>query len=453
VFITAGAIAVAADLERLIVGMQIESLFTAALGLQAPWVVEKVDLDTARHRIDFEVACNAKRLACPSCGASDQPVHDRNRRSWRHLDFFQYEAWLHAGVPRVECGSCGKTNQVAVPWAREGSGFTLLFEALALTMCQGLPVRQAAQMLRVRDKQLWRRIAHYVAQARARQDMSKVRLVGIDETSLKRGQDYITVTHDLDEKRLLFASYGRDHDAVEEFAADLQAHGGDRTAIAHACIDMSAAYAKGIGKSLPNAQISYDRYHVVALANSAMDEVRTAEWKDESRRVREELGALDPSQRRSILWGMRRNPSGWSAKQTDAMHWLQRANLKTARAWRLKMGLREVFAHARSHNDAALAATDLRRWISWARRSRLDPFKRLGKTLKEHFDGVVRGMLDNRSNAYVEAMNGILQQVKRAARGFRTATNFIAIAYLRMGKLTHLPASPFVPAMARAAAA
>jgi transposase len=432
-------------------GVQIESLFTAALGLQAPWVVEKVDFDTARRRIDFEVGCTAKRLACPSCGAADQLIHDRNRRSWRHLDFFQFEAWLHADVPRVGCTVCGKTTQIAVPWAREGSGFTLLFEALALTMCQGLPVRQAAQMLRVRDKQLWRRIEHYVREARAKQDMSSVQLVGIDETSLKRGQDYITVAHDLDEKRLLFAVHGRDHDAVEKFAVDLQEHGGHRTAIAHACIDMSAAYAKGIATSLPRAQISYDRYHVVALANKAMDEVRTAEWKDESQRVRDELGELDARERRSILWALRRNPSGWSDKQLNAMHWLRRANLKTARAWRLKMGLREVFAHARSHNDANDAATDLKRWISWARRSRLDSFKRLGATLREHFHGVVRGMLDHRSNAFVEAMNGLLQQAKRAARGFRTATHFIAIAYLRLGKLTHLPASPFVPAMPRAA--
>jgi transposase len=429
--------------------MQIETLFTAALGLQAPWVVEKVDFDTARRRIDFEVGCTSQRLVCPSCGAPDQGIHDRNRRSWRHMDFFQFEAWLHADVPRVGCTVCGKTSQVSVPWAREGSGFTLLFEALALAMCQGLPVRQAAQMLRVRDKQLWRRIAHYVAQARAKQDMSSVRLVGIDETSLKRGQDYISVVHDLDEKRLLFATPGRDHDTIEQFAVDLEDHGGQRTAIDHACIDMSAAYAKGIGKSLPNAQISYDRYHVVALANKAMDEVRSAEWNTESRRVREELGELGPRERRSLLWAMRRNPSGWSAKQTHAMHWLQRANLKTARAWRLKMGLREVFAHARTHNNATDAAADMKRWISWARRSRLDSFKRLGATLKEHLDGVVRGMLDHRSNAFVEAMNGMLQQAKRAARGFRTATNFIDIAYLRLGKLTHLPASPFVPALPR----
>ena len=393
-------------------GVQIESLFTAALGLQAPWAVAKVDLDTARRRIDFEVGCAAQRLACPSCGAPDQGLHDRNRRSWRHLDFFQFEAWLHADVPRVGCTVCGKTSQVPVPWAREGSGFTLLFEALALTMCQGLPVRQAAQMLRVRDKQLWRRIEHYVAQARAKQDMSAVRLVGIDETSLKRGQEYVTVVHDLDAKRLLFATPGRDHETVEQFAVDLAAHGGQRTAVANACIDMSAAYAKGIGASLPNAQISYDRYHVVALANQAMDEVRSTEWKADSQRVRDALGELDARERRSIRWAMRRNPSGWSGTQTNAMHWLQRANLKSARAWRLKMGLREVFAHARSHNTATQAAADLKRWISWARRSRLDPFKRLGATLKEHFYGVVRGMLEHRSNAFVEAMNGLMQQAK-----------------------------------------
>ena len=358
---------------------------------------------------------------------------------------------MHAGVPRVRCTACGKTSQTPVPWAREGSGFTLMFEALSLTLCQGLPVRQAAQMLRVRDKQLWRRIEHYVTEARAKQDMSGVRLVGIDDTSLKRGQNYITVAHDLEAGRLLFATPGRDHDTVERFALDLEAHGCERTAVAHACIDMSAAYAKGIGKSLPNAQISYDRYHVVALANQAMDEVRSAEWKTESQRVNEELGHLSARERRSVLWGMRRNPSSWSNTQIQAMHWLQRANLKSARGWRLKMGLREVFAHARTHNDAEQAKVDLKRWISWARRSRLDPFKRLATTLKQHFDSVIRGMLDNRSNAFVEAMNGVLQQAKRAARGFRTATSVIAIAYLRLGKLTHLPASPFVRATARAA--
>jgi transposase len=430
------------------VSVQIEALFTSALGLQPPWAVRDVRLDTAKHRIDFDVECKQALLSCPACGAASQKVHDRLPRSWRHLDFFQFEAWLHAEVPRVGCTSCGKTTQISVPWAREGTGFTLLFEALALTMCRDLPVRQTARALRVRDKQLWRRIEHYVSEARKKQDMSKVRIVGIDETSLRRGHDYVTVVHDLDAKRLLFSTAGRDHQTIQAFAQDLHAHGGQPTAVAHACMDMSAAYLKGVTAYLPNALVSYDRFHVVKLAGEAMDEVRTDEWKTEQARVEEALGHLTPKQRRSILWGMRRNPSGWSNTQTEAMHWLQRANLKTARAWRLKMALREVFANARSHNQTELAAAELRAWLSWARRSRLEPFKRLAATLKDHFDSVVRGMLDHRSNAFVEAMNGLMQQAKRAARGFRTVANFIAIAYLRLGKLTHLPASPFVPATA-----
>ena len=74
--------------------IQIEALFTSALGLQAPWAVAEVKLDTAKHRIDFDVVCKAATLSCPSCGAAAQPVHDRLSRSWRHLDFFQFEAWL-----------------------------------------------------------------------------------------------------------------------------------------------------------------------------------------------------------------------------------------------------------------------------------------------------------------------------------------------------------------------
>jgi len=431
------------------VNVGIEVLFTSALGLQPPWVVEDVKLDTAKRRIDFEVGCQGALLACPQCGAAAQPVHDRLRRSWRHLDFFQFEAWLHADVPRVGCAACGKTSQVVVPWAREGSGFTLLFEALALALCRDMPVKQAAVLLRCADKQLWRRIDHYVAQARALDDMSAVQIVGIDETSLQRGQSYITVVHDLDTKRLLFATEGRDHQTVVDFAADLKAHGGDPERVRHVCQDMSPAFAKGVGLALPNALISYDRFHVVAMANEAMDQVRQAEMRDDAPGVTRALGTADRKSIKGLMWGMRKNPSGWTQQQTNAMHWLQRSSLKSARAWRLKMALREVYARAAASNDARLARADLDAWLSWARRSRLESFKKLARTITQRADAVVRGMTDNRSNAFVEAMNGLLQQVKRAARGFRTAKNFIAIAYLRMSKLKHLPAHPFAAAAHR----
>ena len=427
----------------------VEALFTSALGLQLPWVVEDVKLDTAKRRIDFEIGCQGSTLICPACSAVAQPVHDRLRRSWRHLDFFQFEAWLHCDVPRIACGHCGKTTQLPVPWARPGTGFTAAFEALALALCRELPVRQAAGLLRCADKQLWRRIAFYVDQARAVESFAGVQTVGIDETSLRRGQNYITVVHDLDAKRLLFATEGRDHQTVLDFAVDLKAHGGDPAEVRHVCMDMSAAYAKGAGLALAQAQISYDRFHVIAMANEAMDQVRRTEMQDDAGAVRSALGSNDRKTLKQLLWGMRRNPSGWSRAQVNAMHWLQHSTLKSARAWRLKMALREVYAAARSHNNFEQAQTDLQAWLSWARRCRLEPFKKLATTIKDRFGAVVRGMTDHRSNAFVEAMNGLLQQAKRAARGFRTATNFIAIAYLRMSKLKHLPAHPFSPAGAR----
>ena len=429
--------------------IQIEALFTTALGLLPPWHVAKVELDTAKRRIDFEVGHTGKRAACPGCGAEHQLIHDRVRRSWRHLDFFQFEAWLHADVPRIQCSGCGKTTQMTVPWAREGSGFTLLFEALALSLCRELPVSQAANHLRVASKRLWRRIGHYVQAARAKDDMSGVRHVGVDETSVKRGHEYITVVHDLQAKRLLFACPENDHRTLEAFAKDLRAHGGDPEQVEHACIDMSAAYTKGIGQSLPKAQISYDRFHVVALAQSAMDEVRREEIRSSAAAIREAVGTYGKHTLRQLLWGMRKNPAQWTRAQSEAMHWLQRSNLKSARAWRLKQALRLVYREALASNCEDIALAALTKWMGWAKRSRLEPFKRLACTLKAHLGGVVRGMLDGRSNAYVEAMNGLLQQTKRAARGFRNIENFISIAYLRMSKLKHLPSNPLVPAIAR----
>ncbi len=152
------------------------------------------------------------------------------RASWRHLDFFEYEVHLHAEVPRVGCTGCGKVTQIPVPWAREGSHFTLLFEALTLMLAPTMSVLAAGRVLRVRSPRLWRVIEHHVAQARAKESHAKVRAVGVDETASKRGQTYITVFHDLDAPRLLFATPGRDK-------ATLRAPKGAR-------LDLSAASLK-----------------------------------------------------------------------------------------------------------------------------------------------------------------------------------------------------------------
>lgn len=227
-----------------------------------------------------------------------------------------------------------------MPWARPRWGFTGAFEAVALVLGRELPVRQAARLLRCSDKQRWRRIEFYGNQARALETFAGVQSVGLDVTNLlRRGHNYITVVLDVDAKRLLFATEGREHHTVVDFAVDLKAHGGDPAEVRYVCMDMSAPSAKGAVLALRQPQISYDRFHVIVMANEARDLLRRAEMRDEAPAVRGALGDSDRKTLKWLMWGKRRNPSGWSQPQINAMHWLQHSKLKSAQAWRLKIAL------------------------------------------------------------------------------------------------------------------
>jgi transposase len=125
-------------------------------------------LDVAGRRIDLYVVWRASSAGCPACGAVEQKVHEHRRRSWRHLDFFQFEAYVHCELPRIACGACRGTTQLDAPWAREGSRFSLLFEALALTLAREMPGSACARILHCSDNALWRQIDAHVDLARAK---------------------------------------------------------------------------------------------------------------------------------------------------------------------------------------------------------------------------------------------------------------------------------------------
>jgi len=286
-----------------------------ALGLQAPWSVTDVRFDIKAKEIHFEVRFKpGSRFACPSCGAADQPVHDTRPRTWEHLRFFEHKAFIHASVPRTACSACGKTGQVPVPWARSGSGFSQLFDAFVIALAREMPVKTIADLLEVGDDRIWRVLDHYVPAARELEDFSDVTAVGIDETAARRGHNYITLFHDLEAGRLLFACEGRDAGTVKTFAEDLRAHGGDPDAITAACIDMSRAYIAGVGRHLPNAAITFDRFHVIQLANAALEEVRRAEVRVES--------ALKHSR-----WMWLKDKHSWTKRQIAQHHDLSRMHL------------------------------------------------------------------------------------------------------------------------------
>ena len=202
--------------------MRDTDLFQLALGLVPPWMVKGCVFDAEARRLDIEIDfARGGRFPCPQCAKDACPVHDTSMQEWRHLDFFQHQAFLHARTPRITCPDCG-VKQIAVPWARAGSGFTLLFEALAMTLMTAMPVAAAARLMGEHDTRMWRVLHHWVEQARARADYSAVKRVCIDETAAKRGHDYVSLFVDIDQRRVLFVTEGRGADTVAEFADDLE---------------------------------------------------------------------------------------------------------------------------------------------------------------------------------------------------------------------------------------
>jgi len=395
--------------------MDAKDLFTLALQLTPEWKVTDCQLDQEARRLTLRLDFKAGSKFCAP-GADHQllcPVHDTVEKTWRHLDFFQYQTELVARVPRVKTPA-GKVLQVEVPWARPGSGFTLLFEAWSMLLCAEMPVQEAGRLLGEEDTRLWRMITHYVEAAQARRSWAHVRRLLIDETSSRRGHRYVTSVVDADKRELLFMTEDRDSGTVGAFVQELRAHGGVPEQIELVAMDMSPAYRKGARQHLPNARIVFDRFHVMQMAGKALDDVR--------KQLRGEGAELAGG-----LWALRGNSWTRSEEQTALRQKLCRQYPKLGRAMMLRETLQDVLAG----EDPA----SLRWWVTRARRSRLEPFRKLAESVMEHWDGIVAFLETRVTNGVIEAINGLLQLAKRMARGFRSFRNFRIMALLKAGRL------------------
>jgi transposase len=404
--------------------MQDTTLLQMALALTPPWQVSRAEFDAEARRLDISIDFTpGSRFPCPHCAAPDCPAHDTEPKTWRHLNFFQHQAWLNARVPRVRCATCG-VKQVTVPWARPGSGFTLLFEALIMTMVPAMTVRAAADLIGEHDTRFWRVLHHYVDEARARMDASTVTRVAIDETAARRGHNYISLFVDIDEARVLHVTEGKDAATVAAFAEDLTAHGGDPQAIAEACIDMSPAFIKGTAESLPEAKVTFDKFHTVKIINEAVDDVRRAERKGQI--------ALKGTR---YIW--LRNPENLSQRQRAMLDALPQRHLKTARAYQMKLAFQDLYAMETPQQ----AQAHLKRWYFWATHSHLQPMIDAARTVKRHWDGILRWFDSRIANGLIEGINSLVQAAKAKARGYRSTRNLKAMVYLIAGKLDfRLPA-------------
>ena len=288
-----------------------------------------------------------------------------------------------------------------------------------MALAREMPIKIEAAHLGEHDTRIWRIVDHYVEEARARADFSETTRLGIDEMSAKKGHVYIALFHDMDEKRLLFATEGKDHTTVKAFIEDFKLHNGCPENVTSACIDMSKAFIKGIKEELPNAEITFDPFHVIQLMNKALGKVRAEEAK------------LFPEVLKGSRYAFLKNPENLTEKQDETLVKLSNYQLKTGRAYLIKLALQDVyFAPSRLDAEALLKS-----WYNWSIRSQIEQVRKVAKTVKEHWNGILSWFDSKLSNGFVEAINGLIQAAKRRARGYRTTKNLINIAYLIAGKL------------------
>jgi transposase len=394
------------------------ALFSLALGLTPPWAVASIDFDASAQQVDIWIDfVPGSRFGCPICSEQECGVHDTVAKQWRHLDFFQHHAILHARVLRVRCPTCG-VHQIPIPWARASSGFTLLFEAMIMELTTHMPVAVVARLVGATDKRLWRIVEHYVDDAVERIDCSEIQRVGVDETSAKRRHDYITVFYDLDARRLVYVANGKDAGTIEDFEQFMWDHDGNAGNIREVACDMSPAFIKGIAEHMDRAEITFDRFHVSKLLTDAVEKVRRQETKHNP--------ALKGSR---YLWIT--NPANLEQWQLIELEALTKNHGQLAEAYRLKESLRDLY----EQGSFADAEGYLRAWLADAYASGIKPIIRAASTIQKHAAGILRWHLSRITTAVMEGINSLIQAAKRKARGYRNKRTLRLMAYLIAGKL------------------
>lgn len=402
-------------------------LFERSMGLGPEWRVEDVWFEEGAGGSPDELHVRVGRVPgmaveCPACGAR-RGVYDTRERTWRHLDIWQYETVVHCAVPRVDCPEDGVLT-ARMPWeVRPNSHFTALFEAQVLVMAlSGMTATQVAGQLRLSDSRVWAILGRAVGEALGRADYSGVRRVGVDDTARRRGQNYVSTMVDLDGRRVVAVTEGRDKGAVGRLCEELESRGGDRAAVAEVTRDMSQAYALGVAEQMPAAAQTVDRFHVMQLFEQAVDRVRCAEAKSSAEKRRLLRGT-------KYVWLKR--PENLTERQAARKESLMGEHLLTARACAMAEAMRAVY----SCPDRESAAAELDRVVSWVMHSNVGEMKRVARTVRAEREGILNWFSSKATNAVLEGLNSVIQSMKRAARGFRNVEYFRTAIFLRLGGL------------------
>lgn len=410
-----------------------EKLFHELLGLGLNWEVTESRFEAASGTVFLEIRETSrlwKQLRCPKEGSLVTCYDHPETLTWRHLNIFEHRCEITCRLPRGKCDKCGHIFRIRPPWEGLSKHFTKEFEAFALLLMREMPVSKVAQMVGESDTRLWRMLFRQVGAAYTENDFSQVCCIGVDEMSVRKGHDYISVFADLVKKRVLFATEGREGETWARFVETLEKYHGHRHAITQVSMDMSAAYQKGVRENCRNAQVVFDKFHVIQAANQAVDQVRRKEVRAGGPGVWEAL--------RKSQWLWRKNPENLTLEQKERLAQIRNKNLMTAKAYQMRLVFQDIYRSA----DAATARRRFEvwcRWVRWAahicRSNLLASMVKVARMVEDHLSGILAHWKWGLTNAFLEGLTSVFSATKRKARGYRSTTHFITMLYFIAGKL------------------
>ena len=402
--------------------MLTQDIFALGLGLEAPWKIQEITFNTEEtpNRLDLRIGADRGAMyRCPECGELCK-AHDFLEMTWRHLNFFQHHCYLTANVPRVKCSKHG-IHRVRVPWAREGSRFTLLFEQVIMALVREMPVAAVSRQVIEHDTRIWRIVMHYVATALSKLDLGNVSGIGIDETARARGHNYVTTFIDMDREDhpVIFCAPGKGKETVRQFKAYLKEHKGSAQHIIEVVCDMSPAFLSGVDEEFPHAAVTVDWFHIVQHFSNAVDGVRRLEAKKER-------------MPKGTRWAILRGDTRRTAQQQEALKELMTRGMHTATAFLIKEKLRWI----READSKHAARWRMSHFLQYAHEKLdageavLQPMLDALKTFENHMERIIARWESCLTNARMEGLNVLFQAARARARGYRNEMTFITMIYL-----------------------
>jgi len=413
--------------------MDDKNFFTKLIGLQDPWSITQVVLDTEGKRVDIYIEHRSHvRFPCPTCEQFCGIYDHAPEREIRHLNVCQMATYLHVRVPRVQCPDHG-IQQITHGLAENNGTMTFEMESLVLDVSQECSVESATRLLNIDWHTCWNIQERAVERGFSRKPHAIPERIGVDEKSFARGHKYETLVYNIDRGTVEHVCDDREQASLESYYKRFTPE--ERAGVKAVAMDMWDPFIAATRAYVPDAEkkIVFDRFYVMKYVVDAVDKVR----KQENEQLRKDGLETLKGTKYLFLWNKENIPE-W---RRDEFKSLQAQDLKVCKSWAIKENIRHLW----DYRSEGWMRKYFNEWFWWATHSRLEPMIKAAYTLKNHIGNIVTYAKHHVTNALGESLNGKIEKVKRMACGFRNRAHYRIAIYFHCGGLDLYPRRSSIP--------